>query len=179
MNFVQRKIIMNSFIASQFGYCPLVWMFHSRALNNRINRIHERSLRMVYQDYKASFEDLLEKDESFTVHERNIHTLCLELYKVAWGISPQIMRLVFPTKPNINYPWENIFQTCNIKTVTWGSESLSHLGPKIWSLIPLSLKKIPVLHKFKKKIKLWKPVNCPCRICKFYLAGVGFITIAN
>ena len=167
MSFNQRKIIMNSFIVSQFGYRPLVWMFHSRALNNRINRIHERSLRIVYQDYKASFADLLEKDESFTVHERNIQTLSLELYKVAWGVAPQIMRLVFPTKPNINYPWENIFQTCNIKTVTWGSESLSHLGPKIWSLLPLSLKKIPVLHKFKKEIRLWKPINCPCRICKY------------
>ena len=105
----QRKIIMGSFISSQFGYCPLVWMFHSRALNNRINRIHERSLRTVYQDYKSSFEELLEKDESFTVHERNVQTLCIELYKVAWGICPQIMRKVFPTKPNINYPWENIF----------------------------------------------------------------------
>ena len=179
MDFNQRKMIMNSFITSQFGYCPLVWMFHSRALNNRINRIHERSLRTVYQDYKSSFEDLLEKDESFTVHERNIQTLCLELYKVAWGVAPEIMRLVFPTKPNIDYPWENIFQTFNIKTVTWGSESLSHLGPKIWSLLPISLKKIPVLHKFKKEIRLWKPINCPCRICKYYLSGVGFITIAN
>ena len=179
MDLKQRKTIMNSFILSQFGYCPLVWMFHNRTLNNRINRIHERSLRIVYQDQKSSFEELLEKDQSFTVHERNIQTLCLELYKVAWGISPPIMRMVFPTKSNINYPWENIFQTCNIKTVTWGSESVSHLGPKIWSMIPLPLKKLPVIHKFRKEIRLWKPVNCPCRICKFYLAGVGFITVAN
>ena len=179
MDFKQRKIIMNSYIYAQFGYCPLVWMFHSRALNNRINRIHERSLRVVYQDHKSSFGELLERDKSFTIHERNVQTLCIELYKVAWGVAPQIMRLVFPTKPNISYPWENIFQTCNIRTVTWGSESVSHLGPKIWSLMPLSLKKIPVLHKFKKEIRLWKPDKCPCRICKFYLAGVGFITIAN
>ena len=179
MNFNQRKTIMNTFILSQFGYCPLIWMFHSRGLNNRINRIHERSLRIIYQDHKSSFEDLLSTDESFTVHERNIQTLCIELYKVAWGISPQIMRLVFPTKTNICYPWENIFQTCNIRNETLGSESVSHLGPKLWSLLPLSLKKIPVFHRFKKAIRLWKPVNCPCRICKIYLSGVGFINIAN
>ena len=53
MNINQRKIIMNSFISSQFGYCPLVWMFHNRKLNNRINRIHERSLRVVYKDCKS------------------------------------------------------------------------------------------------------------------------------
>ena len=51
MNLAQRMLIMNIFILSQFGYCPLVWMFHSRKLNNRINNIHERSLRIVYRDY--------------------------------------------------------------------------------------------------------------------------------
>ena len=50
MNIAQRKLVMRAFIYSQFGYCPLVWMFHSRKLNNRINKIHERSLRIVYND---------------------------------------------------------------------------------------------------------------------------------
>ena len=40
---LQRRIIMKAFISSQFGYCPLIWMFHSRKLNNRINKIHERA----------------------------------------------------------------------------------------------------------------------------------------
>ncbi len=64
------------------------------------------------------------------------------------------MRLIFPTKPNINYPWGNIFKTFN---VSWGTESLSHLGPKIWNIIPLELKKLRSLAKFKKSIRLWKP----------------------
>ncbi len=177
MDFKQRKIIMHSFIISQFGYCPLVWMFHSRELNNRINRIHERSLRVVYQDSKSSFESLLQKAQAFTIHERNIQTLGIELYKVAYGIAPELMKLVFPTKADVKYPWENIFQTFNVKTVTWGTESLSHLGPKIWSLIPLKLKKLPFL-KFTEQIRFWKPDKCPCRLCKIYLAGVGFINVS-
>ena len=84
MTFEQRKVIMISFILSQFGYCPLVWMLHSRKLNNRINRIHCRALRIVYQDRKFSFDELLAKDKSFNIHERNIQTLCIELYKVAY-----------------------------------------------------------------------------------------------
>ena len=55
MNVNQRKVIMRAFIHSQFGYCPLVWMFHSRKLNNRINKIHERSLRIVYNDHTSTF----------------------------------------------------------------------------------------------------------------------------
>ena len=75
---------MNSFIIGQFGHCPLVWMFHSRGLNNRINKIHERALRIVYRDDKSPFETLLEKDKSFTIHHRNIQKLGVELYKVAF-----------------------------------------------------------------------------------------------
>ena len=179
MDIKQRKLIMNSFILSQFGYCSLVWMFHNRTLNNRINKIHERSLRIIYQDQQSSFEGLLEKDNSFTIHQRNLQTLYIELYKVAYGIAPEIMRLVFPTKPGIRYPWENIFQTHNIRTVTWGTESLSHLGPKLWSLLPIEMKKLPMLKLFKPAIRLWRTENCPCRICKYYLHGVGFINVAN
>ena len=177
MNLKQRKVIMHSFILSQFGYCPLVWMLHGRQLNSRINRIHERALRIVYRDINSSFSELLKKDKAFTIHERNIQTLGIELYKVAYGISPQIMRLIFPTKPDIRYPWEDIFQTFNVRTVSWGTESLSHLGPKIWKILPLALKSIPSLKRFKKAIRLWKPEKCPCRMCKFYLQGVGFINV--
>ena len=48
MNMQKRRIIMKSFVTSQFGYCPLIWMFHSRRLNNKINSIHERALRITY-----------------------------------------------------------------------------------------------------------------------------------
>ena len=87
MNLKQRHATMEAYIMSQFGYCPLVWMFHSRKLNNRINRIHERALRIVYKDDKSSFEELLAKDDGVTIHERNIQTLAIELYKVANGLS--------------------------------------------------------------------------------------------
>ena len=73
---------MKAFIESQFGYCPLVWMFCNRTLNARINRIHERALRIVYNDYDSSFVDLLARDNAFTIHHRNIQTLGIEIYKV-------------------------------------------------------------------------------------------------
>ena len=101
MNLEQRRKIMNAFIASQFGYCPVVWMFHSRMLNNRINKIHERALSIVYKDLSSTFEQLLQKDGSFTIHERNIQALAIELYKIINGISPDIMKQVPPLKDSI------------------------------------------------------------------------------
>ena len=60
---------MKAFIISQFNYCHLIWMFHSRQLNNRVGKIHERALRLVYKDNnKLTFNDLLELDNLVTVH---------------------------------------------------------------------------------------------------------------
>ena len=77
---------MNAFILSQFSYCPLIWMFHSRKLNHRINKIHERALRIVYNDHQCTFEELLERDNSFMIHERNIQKLAIEMLKVNNGL---------------------------------------------------------------------------------------------
>ena len=86
---------MKAFLASEFGYCPLVWMFHSRKLNGRINKLHERALRMVYEDYVSSFTGLLEKEKSTAIHNRNIQLLATELFKVRNGLSPAFMNEIF------------------------------------------------------------------------------------
>ena len=179
MSFNQRKTILQTFIFSHFSYCPLVWMFHSRTLNNRINRIHERALRIVYQDIESSFADLLSKDNSFTIHERNIQTLAIELYKVAYRISPKIMDEVFPLKSGTRYAGESIFETSNIKTVSWGTETLGNIGPRIWSIIPQRIKNLQKLSEFTRNIRKWKPEKCPCRLCKTYVKHIGFINVVN
>ena len=68
------RLLMKMFVESQFNYCPLIWTFHSRHLNNKINNVHEKALRIVYSDYKSTFQELLDKDASFSVFQRNIQT---------------------------------------------------------------------------------------------------------
>ena len=83
-NFISHdklRLLMKSFVESQFSYCPLVWMFHSRALNNCINKLHERGLRLVYKDLHLTFDELLRKDGSFTIHHRNCRNLQLKCIK--------------------------------------------------------------------------------------------------
>ena len=63
---------MNAFFKSQFSYCPLVWMCHSRSNNSKINRLNERWLRIIYTDKQSLFETLLEKDGSVSDHNRNL-----------------------------------------------------------------------------------------------------------
>ena len=86
--FISKKklrVIMKAFIMSQFSYCPLVWMCHSRTLNNKINKIHERTLQLVYDDRQSTFEELLNIDKSLTIHHKNVQVLATELYKVHHG----------------------------------------------------------------------------------------------
>ena len=94
MDLSKRRNLMKAFITSQFSYCPLIWMFHSRNLNNKINRIHEQALRLVYQN-NLSFSELLNLDNSLTVQQKNLQRLVTEIYKVKNGIAPEIMKEIF------------------------------------------------------------------------------------
>ena len=96
MNIKKRRTMMNAFFNSQFRYCPLIWMFQSRLINNKINKLHERCLRIVHSDNQSTFEELLEKDNTVSVHQRNLQFLAAELYKVLNGLSPDLMKNVFP-----------------------------------------------------------------------------------
>ena len=127
---------------------------------------------MVYNDYRSNFIQLLERDGSMTIHHRNIPSLAIEIFKLIKGLSPQIMKEVFILKKNIRYGSKQIFETRNVHSVHNGTETLSHLGLKIWLLVPDDIKRINNLTEFKRKIRKWKPDKCPCRICKVYTSGV-------
>ena len=146
------RIIMSAFIESQFRYCPLVWMFHSRALNNRINRLHERALRLVYKDPHLTFEELLRKDNSFCIYRRNLQKLATEMYKVKNNLSPRLRKHVFPDR-EISYNLRNLnpFQSTNVSTVFNGTETVAFRGPKIWAIVPEDIKKSVSLIQFKEK----------------------------
>ena len=88
MNISKRRILLSASFKSQFSYCPLVSMCHSRANNDKINRLHERCLRIIYSDKQSSFETLLEKDGSVSVHNRNLQILATEMYKIKNDLSP-------------------------------------------------------------------------------------------
>ena len=107
MSLEKHCIVMKTFIESQFNYCPLIWMFHSQTINNKINRLHERAVRIVYSDFKSSFEGLFMKDNSFSIHDRNIQSLAIEIYKFLNGLSPSFLDNVFHKNISNSYDLRN------------------------------------------------------------------------
>ena len=170
------RAVMNVFFSSQFAYCPLIWMFHNRTLNNRINKLQERALRLVHNDNTSSFYELLQKDNSFTIHHRNIQKLALEMYRVKHRIAPKIMCELF-NEANVPYNLRQDvrFRSYNVKTALYGTETLSYLGPNIWNLVPSDIRGCATEPIFHQKIKIWKPDRYPCRLCEVYIPDLGFI----
>ena len=147
-------------------------------MNNRINKIHEKTLRLVYKDEKnLSLDDLLKKDKSVSIHQRNLQILATEIYKAKNDLGPEIMKDIFHSvqKP-YNLRNDSTLQRRTNRTVYFGTESISSLVPKIWEIIPCEIKSAKSLDIFlKKKTKLWTTDKCPCRLCKRYIGNVGFI----
>ena len=144
---------MKAFIESQFSYCPLIWMFHSRGVNNKINHLHEQSLRIIYKDTISSFEDLLEKDRSFTIHQRNVQSLAIELFNVKGNLSNNIMYDIFQTrKINYNMRSQTDFASICVNTKKFGPNSPRYFASKVWSMVPLETKTSGSIEIFKTKI---------------------------
>ena len=178
MTLEKKKIVMNSFFNAQFNYLPVIWMLHSRK-NNKINFLHERCLRLIYSDKKSSYEEnLLEKDNSVSIHHKNIQALAIEMFKVKHKLCPEITGDIFMERTNNQYNLRNRpdFITPQVHSVFHGTESISYLGPKIWDIALEEFKHKKSLNSFKESIKIWVPTNCRCRFCKVYLDGVGFIS---
>ena len=167
---------MNSFFNAQFNYCPLIWMLHSQSDNNKVKELHKRCLELIYNDKQSSYEELLIKDSTVSIHYRNIQTLATEMFKVKNEMSPEIICDIFTQRINNHYNLRhfNHFETPFVGTVCNGTESVSYFGPKIWDIVSEEHKTLNNLKSFKESIKNSVPLNCPCRLRKTYVHGVGF-----
>ena len=173
--FHKRSLILKTFIESQFSYCPLVWMFCGRKINHKINYLHERALRLVYCDYSSTFEELLTMDKSITFHQRNIHYVAIEMFKVKNGLSPSFITDMFQVISGKTRTGDRYIRP-NVNTVKKGENSLRYFGPIVWNeMLPSDLKVHTSLDEFKINLKKWIPTNCPCKICKLYVKDIGFI----
>ena len=117
----KKNLVFNAVKKSQFSYCPLIRMFSSRRSNNLINRIHERSLKTVYNDTGIPFQELGQRVRSAIIHHKNNQTLTTKVFKVMNNICPPIMKIFCDFREN-RYSLRKFqeMRQQNIRTVPYG-----------------------------------------------------------
>ena len=151
-------------------------MFSSRRSNNLINRIHERSLRTVYNDTSSTFQELLKRNRSVSIHHKNIQILTTEVFKVVNNTCPPIMKTFFDFRENrYNIIKSQEMRQQKVRTVRYGLKTALYRAPQLWSLVPTDLNSVPNVNHFKSKIKHWKCTECPCKLCRTYLRNIGYV----
>ena len=137
MSLSKKNILMNSFFNSQFSYCPLIGMFHSRIINNKINRMHERCMCLIYAEKRHPLKN-------YYITARQI---CFDIHQEFANVGRRDISYNLQSNSNFAVP--------NVTFVFHGSKSISYLVPKIRDIIPLELKELTSLNDFEISIKNW------------------------
>ena len=148
-------------------------MFHSRKSNNKINLLHERALRMIYSDQISSFQELLYKGNSFTVHHFNIQSLAIEMFKFINNIASTIIDDLLTTYHRYNFRSKSKLVVPSVRTVHYGQSSIRHYGPLIWNMIHYFAIIINTIIITIIIIVIQKKFRC-CHYCYYRIAFLTF-----
>ncbi len=169
IGFAEREVLVQSFVYSNFNYCPLVWYFSSSKSLQKIERIQERALSFLYNDHKSTYSNLLLKSKKCTMQVARQRALCIEIFKTMKNLNPSFMNNIFSFRTsNYSSRYPNNLNHFRPNQVTFGSKSLKAMGPQIWNCLPNELKSAENLNSFKKMIKQWDGPSCKCNACKYY-----------
>ena len=177
IGFEERKVLVQSFVYSNFSYCPLVWHFCSAKSMHKIEKIQERALRFLYSDHVSSYDlllnDLLLKSKRCTMHVSRLRSLSIEIFKTLNGLNPSFMKDIFQIRSS-NYSSRNPNNLTHYRPnqVTFGTHSLKSLGPQIWNCLPNELKSADDFNSFKNLIAQWDGPTCNCNACRFIVNNV-------
>ena len=163
MGFKEKEVLINSFVYSNFNYCPLVWHFCS---SKSMNKIQERALRILHNDLVSDCTGLLKKSGKATMTIKRLRCLALEIFKTLNNVNPNYMKEIFPKSTNLTHrPLDTKISQSN--TTKFGINSLMILGPHIWNSLPKDIKEETNYEEFKDFINEWLGLKCKCNMCKF------------
>ena len=167
----ERKTLVESFIYSNFDYCPLVGIFRQLNQHKKLKKIQERALRFLYTNDDSSYEDLLRKAGKNFMHVSRLRSLCIEIHKTMKKQNPTFMQDIFQVKsvcnPNRSSRNPNDLIHHRTNQVTFGTHSLRSLGPKVWNSLPNEIKSSETIGIFKRLIKQWSGIQCNCNVCRY------------
>ena len=163
----ETKILIQSFIFSNFNYCPIVWMHCSTESMRKIERIQERAYRILHNDYTSTYDDLLHQINDTTMEVKRLRILAIEVFKTLNNLNPPYMKeIIEKNRENSNYPLNLKMQSHRF--VTYGENSIRVTAPRVWNALPEYFKVQRSFESFKKLIKTWTAdFKCGCSMCNY------------
>jgi len=155
LNNTCRKVIFNSYIASSFNYCSTIWMFTTRGNLGKLDKLHERALRLTYSDNTTDYNDILQKTNTLCIYKRCLKTLANETYKVKRKWSPQYILDLFlasDISSTYNLRDTNKFVIPKYNSKKYGYHCYSFIGPKLWNKLPVETKSCTSISSFKENV---------------------------
>ena len=163
----QAKFLADAFILSTFRYCVLIWMFCHKSSNWLINKVHKRTLRTVHMLFNHNLTELINIQNTVTIHVANLQTLMCEVYKSLHHDNPSFMWIIFNEK-SVPYKLRNRNLLClpETKTQRYGLNGLSFRAAILWNTLPYQYKEAKSIDSFRKEIRKWRAEKCTCKICR-------------
>ena len=164
---LERQFIMPS-LCQFFYFCPLIWHFCSKSNTEKLEKINYRALKFVFQDFSSSYEELILKAGTTTLHLSRLRTLALETFKIAYGLSPTYLKefVCFKVASSYNFRYTNLLEIPRTKSTRHGTNSFRHQPAKLWNSLPEEDRKITSFNYYKQFIKTWNGASCKCSLCK-------------
>ena len=152
INFETKEKLAKAFISSHFNYCPIVWHFCGKGDIHKIEKLHERVLRFVYNDYNNDYLDILQINGESTMYLQRIRKIASEVYKTINGLNPSYMlELLSFRNRNLRKPQDIYIPKVN--HVKFGYRSYRFEAPTLWNTLPLEIRLAENFYLLKKLIK--------------------------
>ena len=156
LNINSRRAVYNSFIMSNFNYCPLVWHFCGQVNNQKLEQIQERALRILFADYNSSYLELLKRAGTATLLIQRLRLIALAVFKSLHGLNPPCLNDMFTPK---YVPYQlrdsSLLEQSLCRTTTYGLRSISYIGAKLWNDLPNDFKATTDFTDFKRMLQTW------------------------
>ena len=148
--------IYKAFIRSNFSYCPLVWIFCGKSNLVKLEKLQERALRFVYNDFVTPKNELLIKADMLPLSIYRLKFLATEVFKSVNDLNPQFIVNMFEHRPTTyNLRDANLLHQPKFKTFKFGYRSFRYYGAKLWNSLPAQLKRHTRLSMFKQDLNDW------------------------
>ena len=160
-----RLSVVRSFVISQFLYCSILFLFCRKFYVNRMDKIVHRALRVVYNDYSATYDELLTKAEIDSLDIQRQKALICEIFRSIINVGPVYMKDIFTIRKEESRRGL-LLAECRTRTSAYGTHSIRALGPKLWNNLSVDIKASKSITELKQNLKNYTGIKCRCALCR-------------